>query len=99
MDRSGLIELLKMPLSELIITANRIRHEETNSKLELCNIMNAKSGLCAEDCKFCSQSARHATGINTYSLKKKEEMLEAAKQAKDIGAERFDILITRARLS
>jgi len=54
--------------------------------------MNAKSGLCAQDCKFCAQSARHKTGSSTYSLKSKGEMFAAAKVAKEIGAERFDIV-------
>lgn len=99
MDRSGLIELLKMPLAELIITANRIRHEETSSKLELCNIMNAKSGLCGEDCKFCAQSLRHKTQIPRYPLKAKDEMLKMARRAKRMGADRFDIVTSGAALT
>ena len=99
MKKEEINELLGLSLPELILLADRVRREFAGAKIDLCNILNAKSGLCAEDCKFCSQSARHATGINTYSLKKKEEMLEAAKQAKDIGAERFDIVTSGDRLS
>jgi biotin synthase len=61
--------------------------------------MNAKSGLCREDCKFCAQSSRHPTGISAYPLKTKKEMLEAARRAKDIGAERFDLVTSGANLS
>jgi biotin synthase len=61
--------------------------------------MNAKSGLCSEDCKFCAQSRRHNTGISEYSLKNKSEIIEAASRAKEIGAERFDIVTSGNRLS
>jgi len=60
--------------------------------VELCSIMNAKSGLCAENCKFCAQSGHHKTGIVSYPLKSKKEMLEQAQRAKEIGAHRFDIV-------
>jgi len=79
--------------------ANKVRQECVGVNLELCSIMNAKSGLCAQDCKFCAQAARHATSINTYPLKKKEEMIEAAHRAKEIGAGRFDIVTSGNRLS
>ncbi len=91
--------LLGLPLPELISMADQIRQECVGSKIELCSIINAKSGLCSEDCKFCAQSARHATGINTYPLKTKKEMLEAALRAKDIGAQRFDIVTSGNRLN
>lgn len=57
--------LLKLALPELISRANKIRKEFIGSKLELCSIMNAKSGLCSEDCKFCAQSSRHKADIFT----------------------------------
>ena len=69
------------------------------SHIELCNILNAKSGRCREDCKFCAQSSRHATGLVPYPLLKKEEILKAARRAKDIGAERFDIVTSGNRLT
>jgi len=68
-------------------------------KIELCSIMNAKSGLCNQDCKFCAQSAHYNTGVNNYPLKTKKEMFEQAKRAKDDGAQRFDIVTSGDRLS
>lgn len=91
--------LLKLPLAELISQANQARQKFVGEGIELCSIMNAKSGLCAQDCKFCAQASRHTTGISTYPLKQKAEMLEAAMRAKDIGAERFDIVTSGNRLS
>lgn len=99
MNRAEINSLLKLPLSELISLANKTRQEFIGSQLDICSIMNAKSGLCAQDCKFCAQSSRYPTGINTYPLKTKQEMLEQAQRAKDIGAYRFDIVTSGDRLS
>lgn len=99
MERSEVLSLLKLPLAQLISIADRTRRERAGDSLELCSIMNAKSGLCGEDCKFCAQSARFHTGVDTYPLKTKDEMLKAASRAKEIGAGRFDIVTSGNRLS
>jgi len=99
MNRQELNRLFKLPLLDLIAMANGVRQDLAGSNLELCSILNAKSGLCSQDCKFCAQAMRHPTGIATYPLKKKEEMMEAALRAKEIGAERFDIVTSGDRLS
>lgn len=91
MDKREIKALLDLPLAELIAKADRVRRD-AGLGLELCSIMNAKSGMCAEDCKFCAQSARHRTAAFVYPMKGKEEMLKAARHAKDIGAKRFDIV-------
>jgi len=84
--------LLNLPLSELLSLANKTRKEHFGSKLQLCSIINAKSGYCSQDCKFCAQSTHHSADIDTYPLKRKQEILKAAKRAKDIGAEKFGIV-------
>ena len=99
MDREDAQALLEKPLTELIALADKTRKECVGGKIELCNIMNAKSGLCSEDCKFCAQSCRHNAGISEYPLKNKGEILEAARRAKEMGAERFDIVTSGNRLS
>lgn len=99
MDREIISSYLRLPLLELAAMANSVRRKEAGQSLELCNIMNAKSGACAQDCKFCAQSARHATGISTYPLREKREMLEAARRAKEAGAHRFDIVTSGNTLS
>ena len=99
MDTEEINSLLDLPFEELIARADNVRRECAGSKIELCNILNAKSGQCSEDCKFCAQSGRHNTGIGSYSLKTKKEMVEAAKCAKAIGAERFDIVTSGDKLS
>ncbi len=97
--RNDYIELLNLPLAELISRANKIRKDYIGSKLELCNIVNAKSGLCSEDCKFCAQSSRHSADISTYPLIEKEKIVEAAQKAKETGAEKFGIVTSGNRLN
>ena len=99
MDRSEIRALLGLPLMELVAKANKVRRNAAGDGIELCTIMNAKSGECAEDCKFCAQSARHSTGISTYPLRGKGEMVKAAERAKAIGAHRFDIVTSGDSLS
>ncbi len=99
MDRKEIDSYARMPLPELIAIANKVRSEAVGSKVELCNIVNAKSGSCSQDCKFCAQSGRHKTGVSTYPLLKKEEILQAARHAKEIGAQRFDIVTSGNELT
>lgn len=79
--------------------ARAVRRAAAGDRLELCSIMNAKSGSCGEDCKFCAQSGRYATGAKNYPLKSKDEMVAMAERAKEIGAERFDIVTSGDKLS
>jgi len=91
--------LLKLPLTELISRANKVRQEFIGNKIELCSIVNAKSGLCPEDCKFCAQSSRHSAKVDAYQLKNKGQIVKAAHQAKEIAAERFGIVASGNRLN
>ncbi|MDP8230342.1 MAG: biotin synthase BioB [Candidatus Gorgyraea atricola] len=78
----------------LMHAADTVRREHCGNKMNLCSLINAKSGLCSEDCKFCAQSARHNTGCEVYSLVSVEKMIDAAKKAKEIGAANFCIVIS-----
>ncbi|MFH1678099.1 MAG: biotin synthase BioB [Candidatus Omnitrophota bacterium] len=91
--------LLNLPLPELLSYAFKIRRDFAGSKFELCGIINAKSGLCSEDCKFCAQSCRHKADIPVYPLKDKGQIIKAARRAKEIGAERFGIVTSGNRLT
>ena len=91
--------LLKAPLEKLVSKADRIRKYYMGARLELCSILNARSGLCSEDCKFCAQSAKHNSDVSTYPLKGKAQIVEAAKNAKAIGAEKYGIVTSGNRLT
>lgn len=91
--------LLKLPLEELICRANEVRRKYLGTKLELCSILNAKSGLCSEDCKFCAQSAKNCSDVSVYPLKEKTEIVAAAWEAKKTGAQKFGIVTSGNRLT
>ncbi len=95
--KDNLQTFLETPLEELISHANQVRKKYVGNRLDLCNILNARCGLCGEDCKFCAQSAKHNAEITTYPLKSKDEMIQAARKAKNIGAERFGIVTSGNR--
>lgn len=91
--------LLNEPLEALIARANQRRKEVTGDALDLCSILNARSGRCSEDCKFCAQSARHHTETPVYPLKEASQIVAAAGQAQAIGAKRFGIVTSGNRLT
>lgn len=76
----------------LLAMADKIRQKFDGRAVDLCAIVNARSGNCSEDCKFCAQSARYRTDAKTYPFLREEEVLKAAKKAKEAGAVRFDIV-------
>jgi biotin synthase len=91
--------LLNAPLMQLVATANQVREKFIGNQLHLCSIVNAKSGHCSEDCKFCAQSAHHHCAIETYPLISGEKLLAAAHTAKQNGAHKFGIVTSGNRLS
>ncbi|MBL7073125.1 MAG: biotin synthase BioB [Candidatus Omnitrophica bacterium] len=99
MRRLTLDKILSMPFDELILTANRVRQKNCGGKVEACGIVNAKSGSCSEDCKFCAQSARYSADIGRHPLVSAARMVEAAEQAQVNGATRFGIVTSGNRLS
>jgi len=91
--------LLSEPLADLVARANQVRKELVGDTLDLCSILNARSGRCSEDCKFCAQSGRHHTETPVYPLKDANQIVGAARQAKAIGAQRFGIVTSGNRLT
>lgn len=59
-------ELLEMPEKELFASATAIRERFFGNKVEICYIINAKSGNCGMNCKFCSQSGHNSADVETY---------------------------------
>lgn len=80
----------------LLAMADKIRQKYCGSAVDFCAILNARSGHCPEDCRFCAQSGRYHTGAKYYRLLPEEEIMEAARKAKAAGAVRFS-LVTSGR--
>jgi biotin synthase len=92
-------QLTGIDLWDLFALANRVRHEQVGDTVLLCGIVNAKSGHCPEDCKFCAQSRYYTTGIQTYPLLDPVEMQVAAQRSADEGAGRFGIVTATKSLT
>lgn len=80
----------------LLALADKIRSKFQGPAVDCCAILNARSGRCSENCKFCAQSSHYQTGVRSYPLLNEEEMVAAARQAKAAGAVRFS-LVTSGR--
>lgn len=85
-------EFISMPLMELIALADKTRQQFCGPNLDICSIINAKSGVCSENCKFCAQSSHYPTQTPSYPLLSEQEIFDAALKAKEIGAKRFGIV-------
>ncbi|MBO3287032.1 biotin synthase BioB [Paenibacillus sp. FSL M8-0228] len=68
-------------LLPIMQAAFRVRHHFYEKKVKLNMIMNAKSGLCPEDCGYCSQSIVSTAPVNKYSMLDKESLLAGAREA------------------
>lgn len=86
------IEKQKDEIEYLMKSANEIRKKFCGDGFNLCTIMNAKSGHCSEDCRYCAQSAHYKTNTPIYDLKSKEEVIELAKSVEKEGANRFSLV-------
>ncbi|MDU5216771.1 MAG: radical SAM protein, partial [Veillonella parvula] len=76
----------------LLAMADKIRQHFNDNSVDVCAIVNARSGKCPENCKFCAQSAHHNTGVQEYPFMDEESILQAARKAKEAGAIRFSIV-------
>ncbi len=100
-DRDTAIALTQIEGPEKILllceAADQVRQACCGNTVDLCSIINVKSGNCSENCSFCSQSAHHL-GEDTpvYGLKPTEEILAQAKAAAAAGAKRF-CLVSQGR--
>ncbi|HUU51106.1 MAG TPA: biotin synthase BioB [Nitrospinota bacterium] len=87
-----LISLGDEHLFDILFFSDKIRKKYKGNKVNLCSIVNAKSGRCAEDCAFCAQSAYFKTDIQEYPLLNQDDILNKAQNAKRIGAHEFSIV-------
>jgi len=83
----------------LLSLARDIQSELHGPVIELCAIVNAKSGACPHNCSFCAQSSHHRSPIKAYPLRQPKGLLEAAQAAQKSGAHRFSIVTSGAKVS
>ena len=94
-EREELREVLNAPdeqLPEILSAAFKVRHHYYGKRVQIHVLQNAKSGLCPEDCHYCSQSSVSEAPVDKYTFMSKEKLVESARQAKAAGAVRFCIV-------
>lgn len=97
--REEALFLYKEDLGDLTRYADMIRDHFCGNQFDMCTIINGKSGLCSENCKFCAQSSHYNTGSKVYSLLSEEEILADAKKNADQGVMRYSIVTAGRSLS
>ena len=80
----------EMPFSDLIFRAQTVhrQHFDPNA-VQVSTLLSIKTGGCSEDCGYCPQSARYHTGVENDDLMPLDEVVAAARAAKESGASRF----------
>ncbi len=82
--------LFAKPFMNLIFEAQLVHRANFDAnKIQVSRLISIKTGSCPEDCSYCPQSAHYATGLEKEKLMAVEEVVEAARKAKDEGASRF----------
>lgn len=87
---SQVTELFNKPLIDLLFEAQQIHRQHFDPRqVQVSTLLSIKTGACPEDCKYCPQSARYKTGLESERLMEVEQVLESARQAKNAGSTRF----------
>lgn len=86
-------------LDELCDAANEISRRWQGTEVDSCSIVNARSGMCGEDCKWCAQASRHHTGCKTYNFLEPEEVMHAATLNDKEGIRRFSLVTSGRRVT
>ncbi|CAL3971007.1 unnamed protein product [Diplocarpon coronariae] len=83
-------ELYDTPLMSLAFAAASVHRKFHNpAAIQMCTLMNIKTGGCSEDCSYCAQSSRYSTGLKASKMVNVDSVLDAARIAKDKGSTRF----------
>lgn len=91
--------LLTENLEDLCNGANKIRENLCGDKVDLCTIINGRSGKCSENCKFCAQSGHHNTNVKQYDFLDPDIILEDCKRNVSNGVHRYSIVTAGRSLS
>jgi biotin synthase len=82
--------LYQLPFNDLLFKAQSIHRQHFDpNRVQLSKLLNIKTGGCAEDCGYCSQSSHHSTGLAASKLMEVEKVVAEARRAKEGGATRY----------
>ena len=94
----GLQMFLTADLQDLCEGADRLRTHFNGNRVNLCTIINGKSGRCSEDCKFCNQSSFYDTACEVHGFLEPSDILAEAKGNEAEGVDRFAIVTACRKL-
>ncbi len=88
--RAEALALFALPFNDLIHRAHTVHRENFDpNAVQRSTLLSIKTGGCPEDCGYCPQAARYSTGVEKQELMPIDEVVAAAKAAKEKGASRF----------
>jgi biotin synthase len=88
--RAEIAELFDLPFTELVFRAAEVhRAHHAAGEVQLCTLLSVKTGGCPEDCGYCAQSVHAHTGLKAEKLMDVDAVLDAARDAKAAGSQRF----------
>jgi len=88
--RADVLGLYNLPFMDLLFRAQTVHRASFDpNKVQKSRLLSIKTGGCAEDCGYCSQSAHHKTGLKASKLMEVERVIAEAKKAKAQGATRY----------
>ncbi len=84
------VKLYEQPFNDLLFQAHSVHRENFDpNAVQMSTLLSIKTGGCPEDCAYCPQSVHYDTGVDAHPLLPVEDVVAAAKRAKDAGATRF----------
>jgi biotin synthase len=88
--RDEVAAIYRTPVLELIVRAAEVhRRSHDPAEVQVCTLLSIKTGGCPEDCAYCPQAARYHTAVEPEPLMDLDDVLAAARRARDDGATRF----------
>ena len=92
-SRQTALQLASCPeQTALYAAADAVRRHFMGTRFHLCSIVNARSGNCTENCRFCAQSARYQTGVMTYELIEEQKAITIAQDSDNHGVDRLSLV-------
>ena len=84
------VKLYEQPFNDLLFRAHSVHRDNFDpNAVQMSTLLSIKTGGCPEDCAYCPQSVHYDTGVDAHPLLPVEDVVAAAKRAKDAGATRF----------
>ena len=98
-EAMSLIDLSPQEEDALIEAAAEVTERFGSRDFDSCSIINARSGRCSEDCKWCAQSAHYKTGTMSYPLVDHDTCMALAAYNRSRGIGRFSLVTSGRALS